>query len=92
MSAYVKALIGGGLIFGLGYWLMKTTAPDPNELYKVSSEKLSPDLQEQVKSPETRKKNEQLMEILKRAAETNKTIYDVNQIVDEMKEERKDKR
>ncbi|CAG8515926.1 8748_t:CDS:2 [Funneliformis caledonium] len=68
MSAYVKGLIGGGLIFGLGYWLMKTTAPNPDELYK----KLSPDLQKQVKSPET--------------------LYDVNQIVEEMKEERNDKR
>jgi len=38
MSSYVKALLAGGLLIGLGYGLMKAATPDPDELYKVRSE------------------------------------------------------
>ncbi|RIA85723.1 hypothetical protein C1645_781266 [Glomus cerebriforme] len=82
-AVYAKSLLVGGFIIGLGYGLMKITTPNTEEWYA----KLPPDLKEQINSPETRKKNELIMEILKRTAKSDKTIYDPNQILDEMKKE-----
>ncbi|GBC10640.1 hypothetical protein RclHR1_00980017 [Rhizophagus clarus] len=83
LVVYTKSLLVGGFIIGLGYGLMKITTPNTEDWYA----KLSPDLKEQINSPETRKKNELIMEVLRRTAKSDKPVYDPRQIMEEIKKE-----
>ncbi|CAG8696879.1 10829_t:CDS:2 [Cetraspora pellucida] len=81
-SQYIKGIVAGGITLGFGYLLMKVVTPTQEQLYK----KLSPDLKHKIDSQEQSKNNVAIMELMKKVAESDKPIYDYQQIRELQKE------
>nr|CAG8470438.1 11807_t:CDS:2 [Entrophospora candida]CAG8511767.1 12784_t:CDS:2 [Entrophospora candida] len=66
---YVKALFAGTSIIGFGYLLMKFSTPTREQIY----EKLPPEVKHSIEGPENQERMKQIMTVMRKAAETDKT-------------------
>lgn len=74
--AYVKGVIVGGLVIGLGYTLMVKTTPTPEELFSRLPNDVKKNLEETRNS--RREANEAIFNELKQAATSDTPIWLMN--------------
>ncbi|KAG9307642.1 hypothetical protein G9A89_023207 [Geosiphon pyriformis] len=79
---WIGTIVVSGAVIGFGYGLMKLTSPSDEKVYQS----LSPELKKEVdKNRETnREKNAALMALLKKAAESEKPVWDLREFQKEL--------